>query len=213
MNEKHYQGKPCKYGHDGLRYKASDSCVECQKQRWLREKTDPIARERKLAKDREYYQQHKDDLLAQAKQYREENLERLKEVGRVWREASREQRSERRRKLWTVLDKVGQRLVVIKARAKKKGQEFTITPDDCPPVSHCPVFGIELDWAATGQQPNSPSLDRFDNTKGYVPGNVHWISWRANNAKNSSTVDELEQVIKWMKSLQDDVNKHGEING
>jgi hypothetical protein len=29
--EKTYVGKPCKRGHDGLRWRASGACIECQR--------------------------------------------------------------------------------------------------------------------------------------------------------------------------------------
>jgi hypothetical protein len=28
-SQRHYQGKRCRHGHDGLRYAASNDCVEC----------------------------------------------------------------------------------------------------------------------------------------------------------------------------------------
>ena len=35
--------------------------------------------------------------------------------------------------------------------------------------------------------------------KGYVKGNVHWISRRANRIKSDATVEELEKIISYMK--------------
>lgn len=66
-------------------------------------------------------------------------------------------------------------------------------------VSHCPVFGIPLEWSARrgkgqGALANSPSLDRIDPTKGYVKGNVWIISQKANSIKNNATHEELKLV-------------------
>lgn len=92
-------------------------------------------------------------------------------------------------------------ILTVKSRAKAKGIPFTITVDDITIPSHCPVLGIEL-VKGTGRGPkeNSPSLDRFDPTLGYVPGNVYVISARANKIKSDATIDELEKVLAYARS-------------
>jgi hypothetical protein len=57
----------------------------------------------------------------------------------------------------------------------------------------CPVFPwIRLEFRVGAErQDNSPSLDRIDNTKGYVKGNVRIVSWRANRLKGNATDEEL----------------------
>lgn len=90
-------------------------------------------------------------------------------------------------------------------RGRAKGLEATITPADLVWPTHCPVLGIELDYPErTGErggvnaQPNWPSLDRWDSTKGYVPGNVFVISYRANTLKNAATYEEILRVAKYL---------------
>lgn len=83
-----------------------------------------------------------------------------------------------------------------KSRAKVKGIEFSITWDDIQIPEVCPVFGVPM---AVGIGRNSYSLDRIDSTKGYIPGNVAVISWRANVLKGDGTVEELENILRWMK--------------
>tara|TARA_R100000008_G_scaffold43143_1_gene24943 strand:- start:37 stop:618 length:582 start_codon:yes stop_codon:yes gene_type:complete len=61
----------------------------------------------------------------------------------------------------------------------------------------CPVFGMELDWGMNGRQPNSPSLDRIDPTKGYVKGNVMLISDLANSMKQNATPEQLKQFSRY----------------
>ena len=69
-------------------------------------------------------------------------------------------------------------------------------------ASHCPVFGIPLEWSSQRNVgiakplPNSPSLDRIDSERGYVKGNVWIISYRANTIKNDATHEELKLVTK-----------------
>lgn len=43
-----------------------------------------------------------------------------------------------------------------------------------------------------------PSLDRTDNRKGYVRGNVRVISFRANQIKNDASADELRALAEYV---------------
>jgi len=86
-------------------------------------------------------------------------------------------------------------LMKAKARAKKRGEEFLITETDLCIPDTCPLLDIPL-FASKGPSwcPNSPTIDRIDNTLGYVPGNVWVISWRANSLKSNATPDELTKL-------------------
>jgi hypothetical protein len=44
----------------------------------------------------------------------------------------------------------------------------------------------------------SPSLDKIDPEKGYVKGNVMWMSQLANAMKNNATKEELKQFANWV---------------
>lgn len=83
--------------------------------------------------------------------------------------------------------------------ARRWGRELTITPEDIEIPDVCPVLGIELCKGEGSHHANSPSLDRFDNTKGYVKGNVRVISNRANSLKKDGTLEELRAVVKYME--------------
>jgi predicted DNA-binding protein YlxM (UPF0122 family) len=84
------------------------------------------------------------------------------------------------------------------AKESKWGWELTI--HDIEWATVCPVLGIELDWFAEAKADNSPSYDRVDSTKGYVPGNVRIISFRANRIKNDGTIDEHKKIIEYMEN-------------
>jgi len=87
-----------------------------------------------------------------------------------------------------------------KGRAKKHGFAFTITLDDIPDIpTHCPVFGFPLEMNTGEYSPRAPSLDRIDTTKGYEPGNIEFISWRANYLKRNGTLEEFEQLVAHMR--------------
>lgn len=91
-----------------------------------------------------------------------------------------------------------------RTRAAKTGVDHTITVEDIDWPTHCPVLGVELQYTG-GRGTNhdaSPSLDRWDNAKGYVPGNVYVISLRANKLKNNANAEELERVFLYAKHGQ-----------
>lgn len=97
-----------------------------------------------------------------------------------------------------------------RCRAKERGLEFAITPDDITVPDNCPVLGVPLRRGKGCLQSNSPSLDRIDPTKGYAPGNIQVISHRANTLKNNATLEEIEALYLHMKSLRDRGVRFGE---
>ena len=89
-----------------------------------------------------------------------------------------------------------------KSNAKQRKLEFTLTLEDLTWPTHCPILGIELVYERDKKEPhrdNYPTIDRWDNSKGYVSGNVFVISWRANRMKWHSTVEELEAIVQYMR--------------
>jgi len=91
-----------------------------------------------------------------------------------------------------------------RSRAKKKGIDFTITHEDITLPKTCPILGIPLIISeGHGGAKNSPSLDRIDNSKGYVQGNIHVISHLANSMKSFSNKDELIKFAEWVLSHKD----------
>jgi hypothetical protein len=85
-----------------------------------------------------------------------------------------------------------------KQNAKKGKWEWLIGPTDITFPTHCPMLGMELDWFAESRQENSPSIDRVDSTKGYIPGNVIVCSWRANRIKNDGSSIEHRQIADYL---------------
>lgn len=93
-------------------------------------------------------------------------------------------------------------LMKAKERARRKDIEFDIEDSDVIIPTHCPILGIELKPNVGGKRPtdNSPTLDRIDNTKGYVKGNVQVVSYRANTIKGDSSLEELLKVTTWLSA-------------
>ena len=88
-----------------------------------------------------------------------------------------------------------------KANAKRTGIPFTISFGEIEWPMVCPVFGTPIDYLASGISENSPSLDQIVPGKGYVPGNVAVMSWRANRIKNDGTLEEHVKVVTWLEKV------------
>jgi len=74
----------------------------------------------------------------------------------------------------------------------------------------CPVFGIPISIVEKDRSDEfAAELDRFIPSRGYVKGNVTFISRRANRLKNSVTTEELSKLIEWMEKYENksDVSK------
>ena len=88
-----------------------------------------------------------------------------------------------------------------KARAAKKNIDFSIGVEDIIVPENCPVFDLKLLASNSSAQDSSPSLDRIDNTKGYVKGNIQVISNKANRLKGDATLEEIERLYNWLRML------------
>lgn len=84
----------------------------------------------------------------------------------------------------------------------KKKHAWTLSMSDLDWPMYCPVLGIPLDWFATTRTDNSPSVDRLDSLKGYIPGNVAIMSWRANRIKNDGTKEEHFKIWKFLDEIK-----------
>ena len=84
--------------------------------------------------------------------------------------------------------------------SKVSNLNFKLTIEDIPEIPDtCPILGIDLFRSYLVPSDNSPSLDLIDPSKGYVPGNVAIISWRANKLRSNATKEELLKVIEWVE--------------
>ena len=86
------------------------------------------------------------------------------------------------------------------SRAKTRNKyEVEIKPQDIyniwPSDNKCPIMGTE--FIRGEPRNNSPSLDRIDNDKGYVLGNIQIISNLANKMKHNATKEQLERFCKY----------------
>ena len=90
-----------------------------------------------------------------------------------------------------------------KRRAREKGIPFQIDWKTLVIPDICPVLEIRLQKGKRGLATSgSPSLDCFDPSKGYVPGNYFVISTLANRIKNNATTAQVVAVAKWMQKIE-----------
>ena len=124
-------------------------------------------------------------------EYRKKNKEKRSQQNKVLYQSSRKIKftNDPQHYLW----------YVARTRSRKNGIEFTITKEDIIIPEVCPILGMPL-TKGDGYLPNAMSLDRVDNNKGYIPGNVRVISRQANMLKSSLTIDILEKIIHYIKN-------------
>ena len=89
----------------------------------------------------------------------------------------------------------------IKSRAKRKGIPFDLNEDEIEFPEVCPVFKKPFAFGLGKLNDLSPSLDRIDNSKGYIKGNIIIVSWKANRIKNDATIEELRILTNFYESL------------
>lgn len=180
--------------HPTFKNKGQYFCSKCKtwqdQENWYYRKNEHKTRDGMCKPCRKEYR--KDAKKIHSKKYYEEHRDHYLELQRKWREDNVE------RKLW----------YSTKNSAKARNLEFNLTVDDIIVPDRCPVFDIPLDTHAeshTGsginfnKNPYRPSVDRIDNTKGYVKGNIQVISWRANSIKKDATVEELQKLYEHMR--------------
>ena len=133
----------------------------------------------------QYRKRNPNKIREQTKRYAEQNPEKLREI------ALRSHHKNPKRKL----------LNLARSRARKNNMDFNIVSEDIEIPSICPVLGIEIIvGGGTGFSDSSPTIDRIDNSKGYIKDNVKVISWRANRIKCDATIQELRAIVNYMSS-------------
>ena len=113
-----------------------------------------------------------------------------------YREYKKRKYYERWQKNWA-----RQKIIQLQAKAKKHEIAFSIDENDIVLPEFCPIFGIKLQQGIGKQSNNSPSVDRIDPSKGYVPGNVVVVSNKANSIKREATIDELKKIVAFYENL------------
>ena len=165
---------------------------------------------------KQYYQDNKEQIKEKAKQYRENNKEQLREKGKQYRENNRERIKQYNKKIWHDVSHPAfftRRLSAIKCRAKSRNIDFDLDAEYLkaiwPEDGKCPALGLPMksgdrQTASLSERNCFPSIDRIDNTKGYVKGNVHWVSLKANRIMNNGTPEEVMKVALFFQQATEE---------
>lgn len=106
----------------------------------------------------------------------------------------------RRGKQWRLDNPEANLLTKARQRAKKNGLECTITIEDIKIPTHCPYLGTLISRYG-GSGPDVPTLDRINPNRGYVPGNIIVVSFKANTMKHNSYPSEVINLGRRIESL------------
>lgn len=64
----------------------------------------------------------------------------------------------------------------------------------------CPALGIGLKYEPGPLADNSPTLDRRDPSRGYLPDNIVVLSSLANRIKTNATAEQVRAVLVYMEN-------------
>lgn len=93
-----------------------------------------------------------------------------------------------------VTRQIRQKMITQKRAFNKHDLEFSINWYDISLPDKCPCTGIKINYESKENWKTRPSIDRIDNSKGYVPGNVWVISAWANAIKSNANGKQILQV-------------------
>lgn len=115
-----------------------------------------------------------------------------------------EEKARLRTKKWKQDNPVKFLLGSARQSAKLRQLDFSLQETDIQIPEKCPYLGEPLTFIqGQGNVDTNISLDRIDNSKGYVPGNVEVISMLANRMKLKATKEQLITFAKHILSRYD----------
>lgn len=140
---------------------------------------------------------------------RKKNKAKNNARAKLWRQRTKA----RCEKNWRAKNPFRVTIINIRNRAKKRNLPFDLTSDYLQELwtGICPVFNTKIKLgigssSTRGMKRNSRkfigTLDRINPSKGYVKGNVQWISQMANSLKQDATPEEMDHFAKWWMSIR-----------
>lgn len=106
-----------------------------------------------------------------------------------------------------------QRLRYLLKNAVNRGRHRNLLCDDIDYLmtflekepTHCACCGKTINYALAPDKfneknPDFPSIDRIDNTKGYVADNIGIVCFSCNTLKGKASIIQLEKMLNYVKS-------------
>ena len=165
---------------------------------------------------KEYYENNKEKILEQRKEYRENNKEKIKEYYENNKEKILKQKKDyyennkEQKKEYNKNNYVRGWCTQTINNHKKHGYIVNITIDELYNIvkdePSCEICGKELEWYSTGTgKPTnlSPSLDRKNNGNEINKDNISILCHKCNIKKNS---DSIEENLVWCKQFEEYAN-------
>jgi len=148
---------------------------------------------------KEQYWKNPEKYIALSKQWREDNVEKVKDYRVQYYQEHKEEYE---------LNILKYKLSSAKRRAKINNLPFNITEQDIKDVwpidNKCPALDIEfIIGGFDTMNYDSPSLDRIIPNKGYVKSNIQIVSALANAIMSNATPEQVIKVGQYFKKLID----------
>lgn len=164
---KRYQGQPCIHGHIGIRLVKNNECIHCKSlSATIRYRANKVPSGKKVGRPRKY-------------------------PDGIW--------PTKPKKTYFVPVTVEDHWILRNKRGNKKKERSQLSIEYYKTliVDTCPLLGLKLTYENfEGRMPdNYATLDKIDPNGGYVEGNVHIVSFRANTLKSNATLEELKMII------------------
>lgn len=99
----------------------------------------------------------------------------------------------------------------LKHSAKRRGLEFNLEYTDLELPKYCPILKVELQYGYNSNNLFNASVDRIDNSKGYIKGNIIIISRLANLMKNQANFKQLQLFINNQQKILNYYKNHGTL--
>jgi hypothetical protein len=94
-----------------------------------------------------------------------------------------------------------------RAKNRKDGKEITLTSEEAFKIGEkqnwlCAISKVPLEftrggtmWGGKWCNPLSCSIDRINNKKGYIKGNVQLVTWAQNRSRGAVPLKEYKQIM------------------